>query len=364
MCFKRRDRPFLFLELGCELEPRREVLFKVESLHGIYTELKFKTEQPIFDRITPSSPRGFLGTDRLVSDLQNFKTQLQKNSFTHSTANPGTMPSKPAQTLYSFFAHVYSFLYYFFYALPFTRKIGPPIIKDRLTCKVEREIESISHRRKMWLFYNVFAEYRWVWAARSLPSRNADSSVDQVDRTVGFRKYLHYHSTKEGQIARKPFGPTHDPERLQIRRFIKFYGIDASEFAIEDPKEYNSYNEFFTRALKEGARAPTGGEERIVSPADSKVVVYPNLVLSRKLWIKNRGFTVANLIGAGVLKDDADQIKFVEGSEDGDWTREAGTKWTEQRAKEVAKRFDGGAIGSFRLNLPVRSFGMDGLIGV
>lgn len=62
---------------------------------------------------------------------------------------------------------------------------------------------------------------------------------------------------------------------------------------------------------------------------------------------------MANMIGAGVAKKDVGKVVFVQGSADGDWKREAGTKWMEEDAIEVGKMFEGGAIASFRLNVPV-----------
>ena len=125
---------------------------------------------------------------------------------------------------------------------------------------------------------------------------------------------------------------------------------DPSEFKLADLKSYRSFNDFFARELQPGLRAPQGGPDRIVSPADSKVVVYPNVYLTRKFWIKSHDFTVANLIGAAVPKKDANKVEFIA---EGDWKKEAGRRWTEEDAKEVAKAFEGGSIGSFRLNIPV-----------
>ncbi len=39
-----------------------------------------------------------------------------------------------------------------------------------------------------------------------------------------------------------------------IRGFLKLYAVDMSEAAESDPYRYGSFNEFFTRALKHGAR--------------------------------------------------------------------------------------------------------------
>jgi phosphatidylserine decarboxylase len=60
---------------------------------------------------------------------------------------------------------------------------------------------------------------------------------------------------------------------------------------------YKTFNEFFFRKLKPGARAIDAPEEsiRIVSPADSRSVMYPVSEVTT-YWIKGREFTVGTLI--------------------------------------------------------------------
>jgi phosphatidylserine decarboxylase len=98
-------------------------------------------------------------------------------------------------------------------------------------------------------------------------------------------------------------------------------------------------------------RKTFGSPDRIVSPADSKTIVYRNVDLARKVWIKNREFTIANMIGAGVKKGDVGKVKFIEA---GDKKVDGSSEWTEEKSKEVGKRFEEGAVASFRLNVGVR----------
>ena len=53
-----------------------------------------------------------------------------------------------------------------------------------------------------------------------------------------------------------------------IRGFLKLYRVDMSEAAETDPYRYGSFNEFFTRALKAGARPIAGGDDAIACPVD------------------------------------------------------------------------------------------------
>ena len=54
-----------------------------------------------------------------------------------------------------------------------------------------------------------------------------------------------------GRVASRERGPT--TTRL-VRWFVRKYGVDMSEAAAPNIDSYASFNDFFTRALKEGAR--------------------------------------------------------------------------------------------------------------
>ena len=56
-----------------------------------------------------------------------------------------------------------------------------------------------------------------------------------------------------------------------IRWFINQYKIDMSEARNPDPAAYPTFNQFFVRELKDGAR-PINGDSNIIShPADASV---------------------------------------------------------------------------------------------
>ncbi|MCV5688804.1 phosphatidylserine decarboxylase, partial [Escherichia coli] len=56
-----------------------------------------------------------------------------------------------------------------------------------------------------------------------------------------------------------------------IRWFIKQYNVNMDEAKHSDPKHFKTFNEFFVRELKEGARQITEGDEIITHPADACV---------------------------------------------------------------------------------------------
>jgi phosphatidylserine decarboxylase len=84
--------------------------------------------------------------------------------------------------------------------------------------------------------------------------------------------------------------------RRQIDRVIRGLAIDTAEFA--DPAgSYPTFNAFFTRRLKPGARTFAPGPEEIASPADGRVMVYPRLEQAAVVPVKGKCFTVDALLG-------------------------------------------------------------------
>ena len=56
-----------------------------------------------------------------------------------------------------------------------------------------------------------------------------------------------------------------------IQAFKAKYGIDMSIAEQTNPNQYKSFNEFFTRALKEGVRGVDKRVDTIVCPADGAI---------------------------------------------------------------------------------------------
>jgi len=60
----------------------------------------------------------------------------------------------------------------------------------------------------------------------------------------------------------------------KIKEFIQDYKINMDDFEKQD---YSSFNEFFYRKLKPGARPINSDSLVLISPADGKVLAYPNI---------------------------------------------------------------------------------------
>jgi phosphatidylserine decarboxylase len=84
---------------------------------------------------------------------------------------------------------------------------------------------------------------------------------------------------------------------LLIKTVLRQYPqIQMSEAAEPDPYAYASFNAFFTRALRQGARPVAAGERTIVSPVDGTVSQCGAVEDGRLVQAKGRTYSVANLL--------------------------------------------------------------------
>ena len=86
----------------------------------------------------------------------------------------------------------------------------------------------------------------------------------------------------------------------QIKSFVEKNNIDLNLY---ESQEYNSYNDFFTRTIKEGVRHIDDDENALIAPCDSKLPVYP-IEESIQLKIKNSVYTIEDLLMSPALADE------------------------------------------------------------
>lgn len=90
------------------------------------------------------------------------------------------------------------------------------------------------------------------------------------------------------------------PDSLkEIKPFLKSFQGDINLDEMSEPIEsYKTFNEFFYRKLKPGARAVTEPEkgEVVVSAADCRLMTYPTVDEATRCWIKGRNFSIAGLL--------------------------------------------------------------------
>ncbi|MCK0127610.1 archaetidylserine decarboxylase [Erythrobacter sp. F6033] len=80
-----------------------------------------------------------------------------------------------------------------------------------------------------------------------------------------------------------------------IRRFVSRYGVDMSEAAAPDIESYSSFNEFFTRPLKAGARPLASSA--FICPVDGAISQFGAIENDHMLQAKGHRFTTTDLLG-------------------------------------------------------------------
>ncbi len=75
------------------------------------------------------------------------------------------------------------------------------------------------------------------------------------------------------------------------------FQVDLSEAAEPDPRAYPTFNAFFTRALRPGARMPDADPHALLMPADGRISQCGNIVDGRIFQAKGQSFTAAELLG-------------------------------------------------------------------
>ncbi|KAE8154601.1 phosphatidylserine decarboxylase-domain-containing protein [Aspergillus avenaceus] len=153
----------------------------------------------------------------------------------------------------------------------FARRVGWITI-DRKSGKITREQQPLLKKLKLLVLFNPITEW--------------------VDRTHLLRLWTHERSLRAGAVETRP--ESHE----EIKSFIKFYNINMAHFHPSDPEAYSTFGDFFIRKHAPGARPIYKKDDPSMATivSDSRVVVYPTVEATRKLWIKGDKFTIANLI--------------------------------------------------------------------
>jgi len=90
-----------------------------------------------------------------------------------------------------------------------------------------------------------------------------------------------------------------------IAPFIESFRGQLDMSSSEKPAgEYSTFNEFFSRKLRPGARPIGGSEDVIVSAADCRLNVYESVDDATRFWVKGRNFSLAGLLADEALAGD------------------------------------------------------------
>lgn len=80
-----------------------------------------------------------------------------------------------------------------------------------------------------------------------------------------------------------------------IRRFVARYGVDLSEAQLSQPTDYASFNEFFTRPLREGARPQA--DAAYVCPVDGAISQFGRIERDQIFQAKGHSYSTQTLVG-------------------------------------------------------------------
>jgi phosphatidylserine decarboxylase len=115
----------------------------------------------------------------------------------------------------------------------------------------------------------------WVWLSQHLIPKNLSSAVV-------------YRATRSRRTWLK---------RPLTRWFARAYGVDMSEAASGDLDSYATFNEFFTRELKTGARPIASAPGTLVAPADGILTEHGTIDGHQVYQAKGSAYTLAELLG-------------------------------------------------------------------
>jgi phosphatidylserine decarboxylase len=76
------------------------------------------------------------------------------------------------------------------------------------------------------------------------------------------------------------------------------FGVDLEEAAEADPRRYPTFNAFFTRALRPGARQPDPDPRALLMPADGRISQCGAIRGGEVFQAKGRSFTAGELLGS------------------------------------------------------------------
>lgn len=87
-----------------------------------------------------------------------------------------------------------------------------------------------------------------------------------------------------------------------IKKFVQEHQINMNDF--ERPVEqYHSFNDFFSRKLKPGARSINQDPDTVVSPADAKLLVFPKITGQMQFFVKTLPFNLETFLQSQPLAE-------------------------------------------------------------
>jgi phosphatidylserine decarboxylase len=109
--------------------------------------------------------------------------------------------------------------------------------------------------------------------------------------------YLLPHRLMSSLARRLAYSSSPRTKQWLIDTVTRKFGVDLNEAAQPDPKAYPTFNAFFTRALKVGARVPDPDPRALLMPADGRISQCGPIRDGRIFQAKGQSFTATELLG-------------------------------------------------------------------
>ena len=109
--------------------------------------------------------------------------------------------------------------------------------------------------------------------------------------------YLLPHRLLSSLARRLAYSSSPRTKQWLIDTVTRKFGVNLGEAAQSDPTAYPTFNAFFTRALKPGARLADPDPRALLMPADGRISQCGKIEGGRIFQAKGRSFTAAELLG-------------------------------------------------------------------
>ena len=119
-------------------------------------------------------------------------------------------------------------------------------------------------------------------------------SLDKFKIAMQYAMPKHFISRMVGKLAAAKAGGL---TTALIKLFIKQYKIDMSEAKYPDPAHYKTFNELFTRPLKEGIRPLAEESDIIAHPVDGAISQLGDVVDGQIIQAKGHDYSLQALLG-------------------------------------------------------------------
>ena len=109
--------------------------------------------------------------------------------------------------------------------------------------------------------------------------------------------YVLPHRLMSSLARRLAYSPSPRLKQWLIDTVTRKFGVDLAEAAQADARAYPTFNAFFTRALKPGARVADPDPRALLMPADGRISQCGPIENGRIFQAKGQSFTAAELLG-------------------------------------------------------------------